>query len=146
MKKMALALGVGATIAVAGVAVPVAEANAGLHLSVSPAKPSAGQTIKMHATGAVKNGRYVCITALTHKGVKEQASISNANNVVTDAKSSKKGVVNCQLSFLPFSKPYHGKTHHCPPTKKDKRAGWGCGAAVANFNNHKQFVIKKFKF
>ena len=146
MRKMALAVGVGATIAVAGVAMPVADANAGLHLSVSPSKPSAGQPISMHATGAVKHGTYVCITTLVHKGVKEKAAIANVNNTVNNAKASGKGVVNCKLTFLPFTKTYHGKKISCPPTKKNKKAGWGCGAAVANLHNHKQFVVTKFKF
>jgi hypothetical protein len=146
MRKTALALVAATGFAFAGVAAPVAVASGSLHLSVKPAKPSAGQTIKMHATGGVKKGRYVCITALAHKGVKETASLSNETNVVTNAKSNKKGVVNCHLSFLPFTKTVHGKKISCPPTKKNKRDGWGCGAAVANFNNHNQFVLKRFKF
>lgn len=146
MKKTALALAAATGIAVAGLSAPLAQASSGLHVTVSPAKPAVGQTVKIHATGAIKNYKhYICILAIDKPGVKPGASLGDiADNV--DASSNAKGVINCQLPFLPFKGTYKGQSISCPPTKAQKKQGWYCGAAIANLNNHNQFTIARFKF
>lgn len=145
MRKTALALGAAASISVAALGAPLASANAGLSGTAKPAKPAIGQTVKVHVTGAIKKHSYYCLLALGHAGVMGGASLADTGTLQT-VKSTKSGVINCTQVFLNFTGTYKGKTHHCPPTKADKRHGWYCGVGIANVTNHKQFVIVPFKF
>ncbi|HVW82290.1 MAG TPA: hypothetical protein VHB69_15260 [Mycobacteriales bacterium] len=145
MKKSTLALGATAGVAVLAMSAPIAQASGGLKVSVSPTKPSIGQTVKGKATGATPNHTYVCILTLTHPGTAESAAMANVNDTAS-VKSNSSGVVSCKLVFLNFSHTIAGKSHSCPPTKADKKSHWGCGFAVANLTNHKQFAVAPFKF
>ena len=146
MRKTALAIAATASIAVAGISAPLAEASGGLHVTVSPTKPAVGQTVKIKGTGAIKNYKhYICILAIDKPGVTPGASLGDINDNV-NASSNAQGVVRCKLPFLPFKGIYKGKSISCPPTKAQKRQGWYCGAAIANLNNHKQFKIGRFTF
>ncbi|HWC33946.1 MAG TPA: hypothetical protein VG650_03870 [Mycobacteriales bacterium] len=145
MKRTTLALGAAASIAVAGLATPIASASAGLHGTVKPAKPAVGQTVKVHVTGAAKNHSYYCLLAIGHAGVMGGASLADTGTLQT-VKSNRSGVVSCTQIFLTFPGSYQGKSHQCPPTKADKKHGWYCGVGIANVTNHKQFVIAKFNF
>jgi hypothetical protein len=145
MKKTALAVGMATGVAVLGMSAPIAQASGGFKVSVSPTKPSIGQTIKGKATGATPNHTYVCITTLTHPGTTESASLANVNDTVS-VKSNSSGMVSCKLVFLNFTHTISGKAHSCPPTSADKKSHWGCAFAVANLTNHKQFAVAPFKF
>jgi hypothetical protein len=145
MKKTALTMGVAAGVAVLGMSAPIAQASGGFHVSVTPTKPSIGQTVKGHATGATPNHTYVCILTLTHPGTAETAALANVNDTAS-VKSNSAGAVSCKLVFLNFTHKIQGKAHACPPSAADKKAHWGCGFAVANLTNHKQFAVAPFKF
>jgi hypothetical protein len=60
--------------------------------------------------------------------------------------SNSKGKGSCQLAFSPFHKTINGKNHSCPPSKKDKKAGWGCGMAVAVPAHRTEYKIAHFTF
>jgi hypothetical protein len=157
MKKTALAIGAAAAICLAGVGAPAAVAvthsphvasapsKAKFKATVKPAKPRAGQTIIAHATGAQKNAKYYCLLALYHKGITGNANSAVTGSLIT-VKAGAAGKITCKNIFLPFKRSWKGKKHSCPPTKADKKAGWGCGLAFASVKGHNFAGTAVFKF
>jgi hypothetical protein len=152
MKKSALAIGAAASICLAGVGAPAAMAvthsahhAAKFKATVTPAKPKSGQPIVVKASGLQKKASYYCLLALAHKGVTGNASTANTQSLVT-VKTNAAGKVTCKNIFLPFKGTWKGKKHSCPPTKADKKSGWGCGVAFASVKGHNFVGTAKFKF
>lgn len=77
--------------------------------------------------GALKNTNYLCLFAIT-KGTNHGQDLTNTANV----KSTSKGAVKCSLTFKSFKTTVGSATVSCPPTKKQAKAGYICGFAVAD--------------
>lgn len=119
-----------------------------LHITLSNYKPKSGQ--KVHATlhNAVNGVQYACLFTTYHAG----GSLSIPDAFVTTATqghTGKHGKAHCTLTFQPGTTA-HG--HSCPPTKKDKKAGWKCGFVMAdpsaqgNPKKGKNYQVALFKF
>jgi hypothetical protein len=150
MKKTAIVAGV-ASLCLAGTAGGAAIATThhtpaitrgGLTVKVSPTRPSPGQSVKATLTGARKGVGYVCIEGTFKKGVKLSASDGYTPSAVLNIKAHH-GKASCNQVYLPFTTP---SGHHCPPTKKDKKAGWGCGVAFADPKHRTHYSYALYKF
>jgi hypothetical protein len=146
MKRTAAALG--AVVVILGIvafAVPaLAAPKLDIKVTLSPTKPKNGQAVAVTGTGGPKNSPYNCVEALMHKGYTPggaQAYLPTLRNPVANSK----GKVVCHSKFGAFSAKARGATRHCPPTKADKKAGWGCGFILATADN-KQAGKARFKF
>jgi hypothetical protein len=146
MKKTALAISVAGAIGITGAVVPLASATAGLHASVDNTHPKVGDTVKLTYSGARKNETtYVCIYTLTPPSGKLGKNDSNPSNFTFET-SNAKGRGSCQLAFVKFTNTIKGTNHSCPPTKKDRRHGWGCGMAIADSAHRTEYkVVKLFR-
>jgi hypothetical protein len=129
------------TVALAAPNLPARDTS--LHVSVSPLKPSQGQTVNATLTNGRKSVGYVCILTTYKKGVKLSAGDSNVNSAVLNIHPNNKGVAKCQQVFLSFKSP---NGHSCPPTHKDKRHGWKCGVAFADPKHRSHWNVGLFKF
>jgi hypothetical protein len=154
MRKSALAIGVAASICLAGTAAPAAFAQghtphakaAKPKVTVSPAKPKLTSPVTAKASGFPKNTKIVCLLVVFKPGAPVGAAQAYVPSLV-NLKSNAKGKATCHQLFLKFkAKDSKGKTHSCPPSKADKKSGWGCGVTVANPANHKQYAVGLFKF
>jgi hypothetical protein len=151
MRKTALALGAAASIGLIGATAPVAlaqpghQAAKGFHATVNVTKPKIGQNLKVKATGAKPNATYFCVLVVDHKGISGAASLADTPTLET-RKSNAAGKITCNQVFNKFTGSYKNKKHSCPPTKADKRSGWGCGVGLANESNTKNFAVALFKF
>jgi len=129
------------TLALAAPSLPARDTS--LHVTVSPLKPSQGQTV----TAKLSNGRpkvgYVCILTTYKKGVTLTAGDSNTNSAVLNIHPNKKGNAKCDQLFLNFKSP---NGHSCPPTHKDKKHGWKCGVAFADPKHRSHWNVGLFHF
>jgi hypothetical protein len=146
MKKMALAVAAAAAVGLGGVAAPFAQAS-GLHITITPLRPHQGQPMTAHVTGGPPNSKdYLCIESMYKAGVKPSAAEAYTPSYQKIPKLSPSGAGTCHMVFLKFHVKIGGKTLYCPPTAANKRAGWKCGVATANFVTRKQFVFALFRF
>jgi hypothetical protein len=146
MRKTALAIGLAGAMTLTGGVAEIASATAGLHAKVDNTHPKVGDTVKLKYKGARKNeSTYVCIYTLTAPSGKLGKKDSNPSNFTFETSNSK-GKGSCSLAFVKFTNTIKGKNHSCPPTKKDKRKGWGCGMAIADSAHRTEYkVVKLFK-
>jgi len=151
MRKSILAAGAAASICLVGATAPVALAQShatsktAFKATVSPRKPKAGQTVIAKATGAKPKASYYCLLSLYKKGAKLGAALADTNTLVT-LKSNSKGRITCKTVFVKFHGTGQYKKISCPPTRAQAKSGWKCGVALANANNHNNFVLAAFKF
>ena len=124
---------------------PTVAQRAGLHATVSPSKPAVGQTVTSKLTGGAPNTTYYCTLTIYKKGIKGSASTAYSPSIV-QIKTNKSGVATCRQTFQKFTASYDGTSHSCPPTKKDKKAGWGCAVGWANSKNLNQTAVGVFQF
>ena len=84
------------------------------------------------ATGpaAEKSTKYYCVLSV----VSEKKDLTASNTMtLKQVTSTKKGKVTCKQTFQPFTADdENGTERHCPTTKKDRRAGFRCGVALAD--------------
>lgn len=149
VKKTAIAIGLAATVGVAsfaGTAVAAQDRPSfkSFKVTVTPSKPKAGHAITAVGTGAPKSAAMDCIEVLLKKGFTPGQSQSYIPTLRTP-NSNAAGKVVCQDKFMAFHDRARGKMHYCPPTKADKKAGWGCGIVIASSDN-KYIGVAKFKF
>jgi hypothetical protein len=137
---LVLASGV-STLALAAPQLPARDTS--LHVSVSPLKPSQGETVKAKLTNGKQGVDYVCILTTFKKGVQLTAGDSNTNSAVLNRRVNDNGVAKCQQVFLKFTSP---NGHSCPPTKKDKNHGWKCGVAFADPKHRSHWNVGLFNF
>jgi hypothetical protein len=149
MKRTALAVAASAAaLSIGAVTAPLAQAS-GLHVTLSTTKPKAsGQFVTAHVTGGKpRNADYLCIFSMDKAGVKQTAALAYTPSF-DKFTFNKHGAATCKMFFSKFSVPqkFKGKKLTCPPTKAEKKAGWKCGVAVANFVTRKAGVFAPFKF
>jgi hypothetical protein len=97
--------------------------------TLTPKVVRPGQTLTLKGHGAKKNTSYSCVFVVI-KG--SNYTIGSIKNV----KSTKKGKITCKRKFEPYTATSlsGGKSHHCPLTKKDKKAHWRCALAVSTLD------------
>jgi hypothetical protein len=146
MKRTALAVAASAAALSLGAVSAPLQAS-GLHVTVSPTKPRAGQTVTVKLTGGAHKAKYYCIMGVERKGVTPGVNTADVASLQT-LTTNKFGKATCHQVFFKFSvkTKYKGKAVTCPPSRAQKRAGWKCGVAFANVKNHKQFSFGLFKF
>jgi hypothetical protein len=94
--------------------------------TLSTHSPKPGQVMVLKGHGAKKRAQYSCVLIVI-KG--KNYTIGPLKNV----NSTKKGRVTCKVKYKPYKAVSltGGKSHHCPLTKKDKRAHFRCAVAVS---------------
>lgn len=126
-----------ATLATVGVAASGSGAEeAALRTTVfkTTVTPSAGvgpgTVLTATGTGAEKSTNYYCVLSV----VSEKKDLTASNTMtLKQVTSTKKGKVTCKQTFQPFTaEDENGTERHCPTTKKDRRAGFRCGVALAD--------------
>jgi hypothetical protein len=155
MKKMAI-VGAAASLCLVGTAGTSALATAHhqpaakhkLHITLSNYKPKSGDKVKATLHNAKNGVQYACLFTTYKKGVK----LSIPDSFVTTATQNhtgKNGKAHCTLTFQTGT-TVNG--HSCPPSKKDKKAGWKCGFVMADPNAqgnpqvNKNYSVALFKF
>jgi hypothetical protein len=134
VKKIAVAVAV-ANLCVIAAATPAALAHPAAHgakfkTTASPNKHvKPGTTITVKGKGAKKSTSFFCAQLII---VPKHQSRRVVGSAVTTVMSSPRGRIKCKQRFEPFSGPFAGKTHHCPTTKADRKAGWSCAIGLAD--------------
>jgi hypothetical protein len=154
MKKQALAVGTAAALAALSVAGSAVAAQAHqsrpaatfktFRVTLSSTRPHSGQSITASGTSTEKNASFNCIEILLH-GSQTPGQQNAWLPTLRTPSSNAKGRVVCKDVFQKFHHTLSGKTHYCPPSNADKRAGWGCGMVIAS-NDRKSIGIAHFKF
>lgn len=93
-----------------------------------------GTVIKAVAKGAPAGTEFVCVLSVISMKGGKTLTASNLSSLAA-AKTKKSGKAVCKQTYNPWSaEDEEGKVRHCPTTKKDKKAGFKCGVALADKN------------
>jgi hypothetical protein len=121
------ALGAAAMVpAIAGTGHHAVPATKQFKSTLSTHSPKPGQKITLIGHGAKKSTQYQCVFVVL-KGS------AYTIGPIKPVKSNKSGKVKCTVTYKPYTAVSltGGKSHHCPLSKKDKKAGYKCGLAVS---------------
>lgn len=91
-----------------------------------------GTAIKAVAKGAPAGTEFVCVLSVV--SIKDGKTLTASNlSSLAAAKANKNGKAVCKQTYNPWeAEDEEGTLRHCPTTKKDKKAGFKCGVALAD--------------
>lgn len=133
-KKLFAIAAIGMLIAAMGAGAADAGSTKYFHSTVSPSTAvKSGTVLTSKATGATPNTAYYCVIAAY--STKNGGVSAPDNATLKVVKTNKKGQATCKVTYHPFKGTDNngdGKTHGCPVSKANKKAGWKCGVAWAD--------------